>query len=119
MKSRTRKVIASCAAVIIIAVGWGAFWISLPFSKIRELDARYSTLSKGMHRNEVIAVMRSADFMQQDGAAAWWDDQRLGPEANARVNSSICYTVQTFFLPVTFEFTFNESGELVGRHRYD
>ena len=72
-----------------------------------------------MNRSDVINAMNRTDHLSQDGSKAWWDDEQLGTEADAEVRSAIRYTVNTFFLPVTFEFTFDEAGNLVGRHRYD
>lgn len=72
-----------------------------------------------MKRDDVIKAMGTREYRSFNGSAAWWDDERLGQDEDARVRSAIRYTVDTFFLPVSFEFTFDEAGRLVGRHRFD
>ncbi|MEZ5387690.1 MAG: hypothetical protein R3F13_19450 [Prosthecobacter sp.] len=119
MKPKTKRAIASCATVLVVIVISGAVWISMPFVKNRDLDSRYATVSRGMSRSDVINAMNRPDYRSHDGSNAWWDDEPLGAEADARVSNAISYTVKTFILPVTFEFTFDEAGKLVGRHRYD
>lgn len=106
-------------AAFIIFVGFSTYWTSIPYHIIRDLDVRYISVSPGMSRNEVISVMQRNDYRNYQGAAAWWDDERLGPEADTRVSTAIRYTIKTFYLPVTFEFTFDEYEKLVGRHRFD
>ncbi len=96
----------------------GIIWTSRPHAKIEQLDARYLTTIRGMPAAEVVKIMGEHPT-PTTGAAAWWDDLRLGSDADAKVKSAIRYTVDTFFLPVTFEFTFDEEGMLVGRHRFD
>jgi hypothetical protein len=105
--------------VLVLIVFCVVVWTSMPFLKIRDLDTRYATISRGMTREDVINAMDRTDYRSQDGSNAWWDDEPLGKDQDARVRSAIQYTVHTFFLPVTFEFTFDEAGEVVGRHRYD
>lgn len=119
MKSNTKRVIGFFLGAFVIIIISGAIWLSMPYAKIRDLDTRYASLSKGMHRNDVINAMGKSDYRSVKGAAAWWDDEPLGPDEDARVGSAIRYTVNTFFLPVSFEFTFDEAGNLVGRHRFD
>jgi len=65
--------------------------------------------------------MNGAGYRIKDRSQAYWDDELLGAEADARVSTALSYTFKTFFLsvPVIFEFTFDEAGELVGRHRHD
>ncbi len=48
-----------------------------------------------------------------------WDDEQLPPSESERITSGLQYTIETFFLPVTFEFQFDSNQRLVGRHIYD
>ncbi len=114
----------SCISLLLFLLISGGiafyFWMCVPFAKIRDLDAKYLTCEKGMSREQVIKRMGDFDY-RTDGivAGAMWDDDRLRSEEDEKVASSISYRVSTFFLPVTFEFTFDNEGKLVGRHRYD
>ncbi len=42
MKSKTKRAIIGCAAVLVLLVISGAVWISMPFVTIRDLDMRYA-----------------------------------------------------------------------------
>ena len=119
MKAKTKWTIASCVAASVCFVGFSMYWTSIPYKKLRDLDARYTIVSQGMSRDEVINVMQCNDYRNYQGAAVWWDDERLGSEADTRVSTAIRYTIRTFYLPVTFEFTFDEYEKIVGRHRFD
>lgn len=119
MKHKTKNAIIICISILAVCLVCGALCIRMPYVKIGDLDFRYSTISKGMNREQVIQVMGKAYRRYEGGLNAWWDDELLGEDDDARVSSAIRYTVKTFFLPVSFEFTFDETGVLVGRHRYD
>jgi hypothetical protein len=119
MKSKVKLAIGFCLGAFIFFVVSCLIWLSIPGAKIRDLDTRYVTISKGMKRDDVIKAMGTREYRSFNGSAAWWDDERLGQDEDARVRSAIRYTVDTFFLPVSFEFTFDEAGRLVGRHRFD
>jgi hypothetical protein len=119
MKAKLKRAIIICISLLAAIVVCGILWLRMPYNEIRELDSRYATISRGMKRDQVIKAMGDAKYRSVDGWTAWWDDELLGKHEDARVNSAIRYTVRTFYLPVTFEFTFDGSGEVVGRHRYD
>jgi hypothetical protein len=48
-----------------------------------------------------------------------WDDASLSPAEASRITSAVRYTVRTFFLPVSYEFSFAPQQRVVGRHIYD
>ena len=51
--------------------------------------------------------------------SAWWGDEKLPGTERARIKTSFIFTVRTFYLPVSYEFQFDEAGSLIGRHIYD
>ncbi len=72
-----------------------------------------------MSANQVQALMRHPGRWATNGVYRGWDESPVADAATPRIGSSVAYAVPTFFLGVTFEFTFDESGRVVGRHRYD
>lgn len=118
MKSKTKRVIVFFVVTIFILFASGFIWISLPYVKIRKLNERYLTITKGMSQSEVISIMKEKHFVH-NRTKARWDYDYLGTEEDARVCSAIGFGVRTFYLPVVFEFTFDKNGKLVGRYRND
>lgn len=114
-----KKTVTLSLAAIVSVAAIGAVWVTLPFVKIRGLDSRFGTTARGMKVNEVFQAMGSAASQSTSQSSAWWDDRLLGSDEDARVHSAIRYEVETFYMPAIFEFTFDEAGVLVGRHRYD
>lgn len=111
-------VMGATALVLMLGVGIAcAFW---PFVVIKRLDSRYGQTQKGMTMAEVENLMGSSGLrLQQPSQFPAWDWERLPPDETARIKSVLRYRVDTFFLPVSFEFTFDDQQKLVGRHRYD
>jgi hypothetical protein len=92
-----------------------------PYRRIAELDRRYQQVQRGMSKTQVQVLMCGPGQRFGGPFPAFWDDD-LQPdqEEKARtIASAERYTVHTFYLPVSFEFTFDAEGRLVGKHRYD
>ena len=49
----------------------------------------------------------------------FWDMEIRDDVSADDVDQVAHYSTTTFFLPVTFEFTFNADGRIVGKHVYD
>ena len=113
-----KTAISAIALLVVSAVGTG-LWIATPFVRIRQFDKGYSITARGMTEAQVIGLMGRSTATRSDDSRAWWDDTLLGEVEDARIASELSYTVNTFYLPVTFEFTFDAAGKLVGRHVYD
>lgn len=88
--------------------------------RIASIDRSYAGISRGMSTDEVRAVVgeRFGTRMYLRGVA-YWDELRLGPDEDARIHDAWEARVETPFLPITWEITFDEHGRVVGRHRYD
>ena len=112
---------AVITVLIVSALGLSALtvWLYLPFQRIRTLDAQYRQVQQGMRMSEVAGIMNHDGRWRESEFKAWWDDKPLGALEDARIRKAVRYSVPTFFLPVTFEFTFDADGKTVGRHRYD
>jgi hypothetical protein len=107
------------ACVLLAIVGVACWRLIAPFRVISQLDARYQQVQRGMSTNQVQTIMSTPGRWHTNTVYAGWDDPPL-PEADVRrIRGAMRYSVSTFFLPVSFEFTFDETGKVVGRHRYD
>ena len=114
-----KRTLVVIAIVMAAAAGIGYWRLQAPFRIIRTLDARYQQVQRGMSTNHVEALMSYPSRRQTKYLMGFWDDAALPESESTRIRYSVRYSVATFFLPVTFEFTFDESGKVVGRHRYD
>lgn len=110
----------SIAAAILLALLVGcAFSLGLSWYSIQQLRTRYEQAQRGMTRDQVEALMGTAGVRRREHWFPAWDDTPLPSAESQRIASAIRYSVSTFFLPVTFEFTFDGDHQLVGRHIYD
>lgn len=117
MRARNRIILF----VIVLIVG-GVLWLELPHIAIRRLNSGYAQTRKGMTISEVEMLMAAplcSTKQPSEPNSAWWDDEKLPESERARIKTSFTFTVRTFFLPVSYEFQFDEAGSLVGRHIYD
>lgn len=112
------KIALTTLVVIIVSLAIVLHHLNQPYREIAALDANYLTTQRGMTHEEVIQIMGSPHRIGS-GGAAYWDDERMPSEENIQITQHIEYTVKTFFLPVTFEFSFDKNKLLVARHRYD
>jgi hypothetical protein len=113
-----KRAVLLIGSVLVLSAAL-AVWLYLPFQKIRTLNARYYQVQQGMSTNEVDRIMGHDGQWLESGFTAWWDDRRLEVSEDARIRKAVRYSVTTFHLPVTFEFTFDSNGKTIGRHRYD
>jgi len=115
-----KKIIVS-AAVVLASLVFGFVWLQAPFRVIGKLDARYRSVTRGMTSNEVQTLMNYPARWQTNANRVWagWDDTPASQVDAPQVASAVRYRVSTFFLPVTFEFAFDSTGRVVGKHRYD
>jgi hypothetical protein len=75
-------------------------------------------IEKGASKQDVVRVMGEPTRVGR-APTPYWDREELDGAEVKRITSSIDYTVSTFVLPITFRFSFDEQGMLVGKHRYD
>lgn len=106
------------AAICALCILYGI----LAYSVIRvgELRKRYERTHRGMTVEEVEAVMGEGMTRSKSSSFPAWDDAELSPDDAAKISSA--YRVRAeraFWIPVTYEFTFDSGGRLVGRHIYD
>lgn len=114
---KSKLLIVAC--VLLAAVGIACWRLIAPFRVIHRLDARYQQVQRGMSTNQVQALMSYPGRWATNGVYRGWDGMPLTETSTPHIGSSVAYSVPTFFLGVTFEFTFDESGKVVGKHRYD
>jgi len=92
-----------------------------PSQRIRRLQERYDRVSRGMQKEEVLSIMieEPTSTGGRGFSRAYWNDDPMSDAESERIQSVVSYSTETFFLPVTFEFTFDENNALVGKHRLD
>jgi hypothetical protein len=112
-KRRTVILVVVAALLMVILLS------ALPFIRIHRLDTAYRSIQRGATSNEVVRTMGRRGVWRTNAFGAFWDDYPLTSAESARARIAVRYHVDTFFLPVTFEFTFDETGKVVGKHRYD
>ena len=118
MKTERRRVVLviatffSITGLCLAALHWTSA------SKLRSLDKTYESFKKGATREEVLALL-GAPAATNPEPTKFWDEAKLSEAELSKISSTVDYSVQTFFLPVTFRFSFDTNGALVGKHRYD
>lgn len=108
------------AALVLLAIfACGAVFVLWPHRTVRQLRARYQQVQPGMTAEQVTSLMA---YPSDNVSAGWfpaWDDTSLPPAEASRIKSAVRYSVRTFYLPVSYEFTFDAQQRVVGRHIYD
>lgn len=112
-------IVAGFAVVLLVATGIFVHEHWLPYFTIRRLQAAYLQVEKGMSAKEVERLMDYPSRSLDSGLQGWWDEQRLTELEEVNLRKALRYQINTFYLPVIFEFTFDADGKIVGRHRYD
>lgn len=120
--SRTFKV-----TLLVISIGLSTlallFYIVVvaPFTKIGHLHSKYDTIQKGASKDHVVAVMGKPTRVRNDYGweKVYWEDTPLPDQPTNAVAQSMWYSVKTFFLPISFVFSFDSEGKLIGKHRFD
>jgi hypothetical protein len=113
-----KKQLIISAAVALVLISLAMWRLAAPFGTINELEERYQKVRPGMGTNEVQAIMNFNGRWHTNAVNHGWGEQPVPTNAPPVVSAVAC-TVPTFFIPVTFEFVFDENGKAVGKHRYD
>jgi hypothetical protein len=113
-----RKLIIA-VLVLLACLACGAVFVLPPLRTVRQLRARYRQVQPGMTAEQVAALMAYPSTTISTASFPAWDDTSLPPAEASRITSAVRYTVRTFFLPVSYEFTFDAQQRVVGRHIYD
>jgi hypothetical protein len=114
-----KRILIVFAAALLIATAAAWRFIAVPLKLVRVLDRRYQNVQPGMDSNQVANIMSVRGHWRTQYLVGYWDDVPLEPAQANQIRGALRYTVPTFFLPVTFEFTFDDGGKVIGRHRYD
>lgn len=96
----------------------GFVYFNIARSELARLSSAYHSLHKGVARDAVIAAMEQP-MSTNVQPVPYWDEKPLSNEDIGRISSSIQFTKRTFFLPVSYRYSFDTNGFLVGKHRYD
>jgi hypothetical protein len=125
----TRRAIELIAAALFVLVASlvvaTVVYVVLPANRISGADALYLQTTLGMPKADVLRLMEPYDRARLPSPTEgfqriWWDERWDGLEIpDPRVASLEAYSFDTFYLPVTFVFTFGADDKLNGRHRYD
>jgi len=120
--SKKRKLLV-IALIALLAAGGGAglggYRLGKPFARARDLDGRFARVERDMPRDRVLAIMGPPDREGLFFERAYWEDSPLSQAETNRIRDELHYTVETFFLPITFVISLDADGCVVGKHRYD
>jgi hypothetical protein len=114
-----KRKIAVSGGVLIALLFCCLLYLEWPFRTIRRLQARYEQVRRGMTIEEVQSVMAHSPVSPSEDWCPAWDDEQLPSAEAKRIVSAFHYSVRAFFVPVSFEFTFDADRRLVGKHVYD
>lgn len=113
-----RAAISILLLVLVALVPLGFFFLYKPAHAIREHRKAYMTTAKGMTLAEVQAIMGGVG-RKRNPTPEWWDSAPLNQVTADQVVLVVAYTVDTFYLPVSFTFGFDKDGKLIARHVFD
>jgi hypothetical protein len=113
-----RKIVISIG-VLVALLGCGLLFIVWPFRTIRLLEARYQKVQRGMSVEQVQTIMAYTPIRTVTDWFPAWDDEQLSSSEAGRIVFAFQYSVSTYYMPVSFEFTFDSNRQLIGRHIYD
>ncbi|GEM_PF-2047531 len=119
LRRRWGRLLAGSLLLVLTAGAVTLWWLHRPFPRIRELHARYRQATRGMTLREVQALMGGPGERNRFPLMPYWDEQRIGEDVAEQTESTLSYTVPTFYLPVTFHFSFDKDGKLIAKHRLD
>ena len=114
---KRKLIIAALGLLPLLACG--AVFVLSPLRTVRQLRERYQQVQPGMTAEQVAALMAYPSTTTSTASFPAWDDAALPPAEVSRITSAVRYTVRTFFLPVSYEFSFDAQQRVVGRHIYD
>lgn len=121
----TRQALVLVASALLVLLVGLVVYVVYPAFPIRGADALYRQTTLGMPKADVLRLMEPYDRARLPSPTEgfqriWWDERWDGLEIpDPRVTSLEAYSFETFYLPVTFVFTFDADDTLNGRHRYD
>jgi hypothetical protein len=118
---RLKKALLSVTALLLIIFSILIYITYIrPYHQIDALHAKYLTITRPTTYAQVLQTMGPNPTRDQpDQGSAHWDDDYISEEESQKITHILQYSVSTFFLPVTFEFTFDKDNNLIGKHRYD
>mgnify|MGYP000206326836 CR=1 FL=1 len=106
--------------IFIVSIITLIVWAEAPLREIRLLEEKFATIEKGMTIEEVNFIMsvETSYSAPHSASKVRWNEKAI-PEQKHLIHTVMRHRVKTFFMPVTFEFTFNDRMELIGKHIYD
>lgn len=119
MKKKIKYSLSICSTFLLLFAVLLFFFVITPRIKISNLQKRYNKIEKGMSFEQVESIMGQNTNPKFSNNVEWWDQEKLTKEEIILIDKTIVYTVKTFFLPVNFGFSFDKSGKVLGKHRYD
>jgi hypothetical protein len=113
-----RKILAAVGVLFALLV-CVFLYVAWQIRTIQLLHTRYEQVQRGMSVEEAQSLMAHSPVRVSEHWYPAWDDEQLPSAEAARIVSAFRYSVRTFYLSVSFEFTFDSDRRLVGRHIYD
>ena len=118
-----RGVVVACLILVLIAtvILAVALWSILSTrTRVRSVHSIYLVVQEGTEKQKVLDML-GPPTEERTGSPRqiYWEDNVLPPEQAQSVTMSLEYRIETFFLPISFEFYFDTDGRLLGKHRMD
>lgn len=110
-------ILTGCLAILAIAFV-GIRWVT-PLNRVQKMRLEFETVAKGDPEPAVRAKMKTANLVSSLTPTPYWGDGALVSEEEIKIRHSIEERVPTFYIPVTFAFSFDANGRLVGKRIYD
>ena len=106
-------------ATVLLAVTLFYVYMLTIHHKVDRFQKGYDRVERGITTAELVVIMGEPTFVKPTLRVKYWDWDEL-PQADAdRLATAYCYSVDTFFLPITFAIGLDADGKVVGKHRYD
>jgi len=110
--------IKNACVLLSILAGVSICFLWVQFRKISINEQNFSKAIKGASKVEILSLMGNPTATNQS-ATEFWNDAKLENQETNQIVETLDYRVSTFFLPVTFRFSFDANSKLVAKHRYD
>lgn len=118
MKRSHYKAAIICAVLVLLSlICTVVLLLWIPSLKIGRYERAYNTLEKGATKRQVFEVMGEPTRVNVP-PTDYWDEIKLDSSETLKIAETIDYSVSTFYLPVTYRFSFDTNGHLIGKHRY-
>jgi hypothetical protein len=107
----------------LVMLGLGIYRVHQAAHAADDFNVRYRQVQRGMNRSQVQAIMGDGGAAQREPIAGknftMWDGEPLSEGEREAITGALIFKPTPAYTGVFFEFTFDQDGKVVGKHRYD